>query len=1016
MIEQLRSNVELSAEKAENLRIFSGLKLLHIKREVEKLLSHIGDYGFFMEYTKHDISHIEEMLKIVEWLIPEHTQRIMTSAEWMMLVLSIYFHDMGMLITNDEFKKRENSDYSTYKKSVYDLEYGRDYLQKAQRLGEKEDVFLYQEYVRKNHAKRIRRWISGEIEGNADLVREIQKLLSPLDNLFRQDLAMICESHHLNNLQDYSVYDTNKCYESSDEAKVNLQYVAVILRTADLLHITMDRTPAIEYHAFCPTDPISILEWQKQKAIRAVKPMEMRDDDKYVDKNIQSDKIAITAYFEKANEAEAFFALMEYLKYVKKELKYCYEIVQEAAKTEGTNDYLFPWKEIDDSKVSTKNFKNKLLSFELDQNSILQLLVGHTLYNDSSVVLRELVQNGLDAIKLQNEIERAENREITKGKIIVRWDSSERVLAFEDNGTGMTEDDVENYLLKVGTSKYSSPNFREKYPDFVSISRFGIGILTCFLVANDIEIMTCASENREASRIVFRNVDGKYLLKNIEKWELPEHIAEHGTVIKLYLRDNADMQNLEHDIKKWIVFPYCEVFLINDQKQPIRIGYVSPRDALEEYISHETLGEINNIEIRQEELDGITIAYAVRYKEYFQEYSLVTYNRRNYITEENNIPIPIGVCFEGIRVSSNTPGYCEDVFLAIMNSCNSNFVKTDVVRSSVEDNEGKDKLLRIIYRVYKNYIEEQIENFKEKGRSMSWIAFEARILVRQLVGLKNDRRRELKIEKEDIMSEVFGDINAILFEDGNERKLVSANTLRQYEIINMSESNMIDAAERLLKEARSHISLYGLVSTITNEHTIESKNLLCDYEPESLLHMIALKEKQIKKVILNRNERKIDLSFKKGEEKWIKISLIEDKPYDDYEYAFIPINGEKVQGLETELGVKTRLGVFLNSNHEVTKYLCEKMSMFDYKNSNIDMYALKLLVSLVVNKQNTYISRDTNQDSFEKQFQNRIEHDILSRISDDIKEALWKRIDRNELIALLKNQKVIVYDLKDWLR
>lgn len=104
MIEQLRSNVELSAE---NLRIFSGLKLLHIKREVEKLLSHIGDYGFFMEYTKHDISHIEEMQKIVEWLIPEHTQRIMTSAEWMMLVLSIYFHDMGMLITNDEFKKEK---------------------------------------------------------------------------------------------------------------------------------------------------------------------------------------------------------------------------------------------------------------------------------------------------------------------------------------------------------------------------------------------------------------------------------------------------------------------------------------------------------------------------------------------------------------------------------------------------------------------------------------------------------------------------------------------------------------------------------------------------------------------------------------------------------------------------------------------------------------------------------------------------------------------------------------------
>ncbi len=1016
MIEQLRSNAELNAEKAENLRTFSGLKLLHIKKQVEKLLSHIGDYGFFIEYTKHDISHIEEMLKIVEWLIPGQTQDVMTPAEWMMLVLSIYFHDMGMLITKDEFDNRGASDFSDYKKDVYNLKYGRDYLQKTQSLGEKEDVFLYQEYVRKNHAKRIRMWISGEPEGNAELVGEIQKLLSPLDDLFRQDLAMICESHHLNNLRDYSVYDTNRCYESADESKVNLQYVAVMLRTADLLHITMDRTPVIEYNAFCPTDPISILEWQKQKAVRAVRPMEMRDDDGNVDKDRQSDKISITAHFETVNQAEAFFALMDYLRYVKQELKYCYEIVQDAAKREGTSDYVFPWKDIDDSKIFTKKFSKKLLSFELAQNNILQLLVGNTLYNDSSVVLRELVQNGLDAIKLQNEIERDDKKELTQGKIIVNWDSSKRILTFEDNGTGMTIDDIENYLLKVGRSKYSSSNFKEKYPDFVSISRFGIGILTCFLVANDIEIMTCSSENSESNRIVFRNVDGRYLLKSLEKQELPKHIAEHGTVIKLHLRDNADMQNIEHNIKKWIVFPYCEVVLIKDNEIPIKIGYSSPKAALEEYISHEVLGKSDDIIIKQEEIEGITIAYVMKYKEYFQEYSLVSYSRRNYMAEEEHMPIPIGVCFEGIRVSSNTPGYCGDAFLAIMNSCGSNFVKTDVVRSSIEDNEGKDKLLRIIYGVYKKYVEEQIETFKKKGRSMSWIAYETKFLIRQMVGLQNGRMREVRIEKEELMSEVFGGINAILFENENERKLVSANTLQKCKTINMSESNMIDAAEHLLKEAKSSISLSGLVNTITNEQTIKGENLLCDYEPNSLLHTIALKRKHIKKVVLNKDERKIDLSFEEGEERWIKVALIKDKSYDDYEYAFIPINGEKVQGIGIELGVKTRLGVFLNSNHEVTKYLCEKISMFDYKNSNIDMYAFRLFVSLVVNKQNTYISRDISLDYFEKYFQNRIEHEILDRVSEDIKEVFWEKIDRNELIALLKNQKIVVYDLKDWLR
>ena len=83
---------------------------------------------------------------------------------------------------------------------------------------------------------------------------------------------------------------------------------------------------------------------------------------------------------------------------------------------------------------------------------------------------------------------------------------------------------------------------------------------------------------------------------------------------------------------------------------------------------------------------------------------------------------------------------------------------------------------------------------------VSWIAYEIKFLIRQMVGLQNGRMREVRIEKEELMSEVFGGINAILFENGNERKLVSANVLQKCKTINMSESNMIDAAEHLLKD------------------------------------------------------------------------------------------------------------------------------------------------------------------------------------------------------------------------
>lgn len=671
MINKLNSVIELNAEKAEGLRTFSGVKLLHIKKQVELLLSHIGDMGIFSEYTKHDISHIDEMLKLAEWVIPEETQKIMTSSEWMMLVLSIYFHDMGMIVTKKEFENRDNSDFTEYKKKVYEGQIGQDYKKKVEKLSEP-DKFLYQEFVRKNHAKRIRMWISGEVDSSLglteEITEEIQGLMKNIDSLFKQDLAMICESHHMDNLDDYSIYDTNKCYESSEDGRVNLQYIAVILRTVDLLHITMDRTPAIEYRIFCPTDPISIIEWQKQKAIRVIKPLEMRDEEGNVDKSIQSDTISVTAYFEEANQAEAFFALMDYIRYARLQLKSSYELVQASTKKQGTTNYLFPWKDIDDKGIKTKNFSNHLLKFELDQNNILQMLVGHTLYNDSSVVIRELVQNGLDAIKLQNEIEHRNNAQKTEGKIIVSYEEESNILSFSDNGTGMTVYDIENYLLRVGSSKYSSTAFQKEHPDFVSISRFGIGILTCFLVADDIEIITCSSENGEANTIFFRNVDGKYLLKSMNKKDLPTHISNHGTEIRLHLRKENSIDQLEYNLRKWVVFPYCNVFLTINNSEPLKIGYASPKVALEEYIRNNSMFS-ENIVVKEVEQDGIILAYALRYREYIQEYSLVEYNRRTYVSsDKENLPIPIGVCFEGIRVADNTPGYRRETFLAIMNS------------------------------------------------------------------------------------------------------------------------------------------------------------------------------------------------------------------------------------------------------------------------------------------------------------------------------------------------------------
>lgn len=164
-------------------------------------------------------------------------------------------------------------------------------------------------------------------------------------------------------------------------------------------------------------------------------------------------------------------------------------------------------------------------------------------------------------------------------------------------------------------------------------------------------------------------------------------------------------------------------------------------------------------------------------------------------------------------------------------------VRTNVARSSIEDNAGKDELLSIIYSIYKSNVEKQINNFKEKGKSQSWIASEARYLTNQL---SNNAQY---LEKKDILEEAFGTVKAILFEDSESRRLVSAKEIQEKDVINIIESNMIDAAERLLKETKSNISLGQLVGTLTENVTVENHNLFCDFKKASMLHSIAIRNK-----------------------------------------------------------------------------------------------------------------------------------------------------------------------------
>lgn len=1019
------SNIEQLAQQAEELNAFSGVKLTYIREQIKKILDLIGRNGIFDQYTKHDISHIDQLLVTAEWVIPEKTKQIMTPADWLMLVLAIYFHDMGMLVTKKEFANRnQNADFLKYRGEYFGM------TDKNFTSSDEEERFFYQEYVRANHAKRINNWINGNfnclgVEDEDDIVCEIGEILEHFSPVFKRDLGKICESHHLDDLDDFGKYETCVHYGNGKCECVNLHYIAIILRTIDLLHITNDRTPSIQFRLINPTDSKSIVEWQKQQAVTAVIAQEPRDKEGKINRTLPKDTIEVKAYFDKPDQAEAFFGLSAYIMFMRAEIQKCYNWIQVSIRQEGTENYLYPWQKVDDEKIETQGFEPHKLSFTVDQDSILKMLVGHTLYNDSSVVIRELIQNGLDAVKLQYCIENNVTNVasyISEGKVEVTWSATTRLLTICDNGTGMTIQEVESYLLTVGVSKYRSDAFKKKYPDFPSISRFGIGILTCFLIADDVDITTNSNEEETANIINLRKVNGKYLLKKVKKRTLPVQIQNHGTIITLHVRTNININSILADMKKWVMFPPCCV-LLDSGAGPVSIGYKSPKDALTQYLDEQGYSvDGKRCKVMEQRKDGIVLAYALVYDSFLREWNFLD-------AFKEGVDSPIGTCIEGIRVEFSTPGYKELNFIAVANTQNCSLVLTNVARSAIEDNSSSERYLAILYELYVQHIQQQIQDLQNVGYSLSWAMSEAKYLMKPLIEGSNFSDSGVRAHSWDMLQSQLAKINSIVLEQKGVRQSVSAEDVFNFDKVLIIDSEMVTYAESLLRQVKSDTTLLNILRMVQDDIDISTElPLFCNYDSSNKMHQYALRNKEASSIKVNKQQRRIDIIFSNSNasRKWDIIDMVFGMDYKRRIYSFpqsnkiyIPISDIEIIDGSDELGVQTVNGFYLSYKNPLVQYVRELLPRFNYKESIEDMSIVCQLMGIILN--DWILSTVLNEGDLQKKddILNNIlsNHVIQSHIHETVDlNRLWGKVDKNEFLTKIFESKYTIYRLRDWSR
>ena len=139
--------------------------------------------------------------------------------------------------------------------------------------------------------------------------------------------------------------------------------------------------------------------------------------------------------------------------------------------------------------------RQEKLSFQAEVKQLLNIVV-HSLYSNKEIFLRELISNASDAAdKLR--FEAISDPALNEGKadlqIRISFDSQTRTITINDNGIGMSRDEVVANLgtiAKSGTREFLSQLTGDQKKDSNLIGQFGVGFYSAFIIADKVTVLT----------------------------------------------------------------------------------------------------------------------------------------------------------------------------------------------------------------------------------------------------------------------------------------------------------------------------------------------------------------------------------------------------------------------------------------------------------------------------------------------------------------------------------------------
>ena len=238
-------------------------------------------------------------------------------------------------------------------------------------------------------------------------------------------------------------------------------------------------------------------------------------------------------------------------------------------------------------------------SLSINSDNIFPI-IKKWLYSDHDIFYRELISNSCDAITKLKKLEMMGEYELPEGykdQIKVVLDPKEKTIQIIDNGLGMTEEEVDEYINQIAFS--GATDFIEKYKDKTNedqiIGHFGLGFYSAFMVSDKVTIDTL-SYKKDAKPVHWECDGGSEFDMEDGDWD------QVGTKITLYLNEDClefcNEYKAKEVIKKYCSFMPTEIYVSKAEETEVQI--IKPEEKLD---SDEVVEEFED-EVKTPAKDG----------------------------------------------------------------------------------------------------------------------------------------------------------------------------------------------------------------------------------------------------------------------------------------------------------------------------------------------------------------------------------------------------------------------------